>query len=114
MKVGFIGLGIMGKPMSKNLLKKGHDLVVCSHGEDAVNELVALGAKKAANGSEVAKECNVIITMLPNSPQVRDVCLGKGGIIEAAKPGTVVIDSQVLIPLKQEVLVLNLKRRVLN
>lgn len=100
MKVGFIGLGIMGKPMSKNLLKKGHDLVVCSHGEDAVNELVALGAKKAANGSEVAKECNVIITMLPNSPQVRDVCLGKGGIIEAAKPGTVVIDMSSIDPVE--------------
>lgn len=61
MKVGFIGLGIMGKPMSKNLLKKGHDLVVCSHGEDAVNELVALGAKKAAMVARLLKNVALLL-----------------------------------------------------
>lgn len=101
MKVGFIGLGIMGKPMSKNVLKAGHELVVCNHSEQAVNELVSLGAKKAANGSEVAASgVEVIILMLPNSPQVRDVCLGKGGIIETAKKGLVVIDMSSIDPVE--------------
>ena len=63
-----IGLGIMGKPMSKNLLKAGHELVVCDFNKDAVAEVVAAGAKEGANGAEIAKECDVIITMLPNSP----------------------------------------------
>jgi 2-hydroxy-3-oxopropionate reductase len=102
MKVGFIGLGIMGKPMSKNLIKKGHELVVCNRGQEAIDELVAFGAKAAASGAEVAKECDVIITMLPNSPHVREVCLGEGGIIEAAKEGTVVIDMSSIDPVESK------------
>ena len=75
MKVGFIGLGIMGKPMSKNILKNGHEVVVYNRSRAAVDELVALGAKGAGSSKEVAEECSVIITMVPNSPQVRAVCL---------------------------------------
>lgn len=101
MKVGFIGLGIMGKPMSKNVLKAGHELVVANHSQAAVEELVALGAKKAANGSEVAASgVEVIILMLPNSPQVREVCLEKGGIIEGAHKGQVVIDMSSIDPVE--------------
>ncbi len=100
MKLGFIGLGIMGKPMSKNLLKAGHELVVCDFNQTAVSELVALGAKAAENGSEVAKECNVIITMLPNSPHVRSVALGEKGISDTAMPGTVVIDMSSIDPVE--------------
>lgn len=100
MKIGFIGLGIMGKPMSKNLLKAGHELVVCDFNKDAVAEVVAAGAKEGTNGAEIAKECDVIITMLPNSPHVRTVALGEGGIIEGAHEGTVLIDMSSIDPVE--------------
>ena len=102
MKIGFIGLGIMGKPMSKNLLKAGHELVVCDFNKDAVAEVVAAGAKEAANGAEAAKECDVIITMLPNSPHVRAVALGENGIAEGAHEGTVLIDMSSIDPVESK------------
>lgn len=102
MKVGFIGLGIMGKPMSKNLVKAGHNLVVYDNNIQPLEELKAAGAKAASSIAEVAKECGVIITMLPNSPHVREVALGKGGIIEAAKPGTTVIDMSSIDPVESK------------
>lgn len=98
MKIGFIGLGIMGKPMSKNLVKAGHELVVCDFNKDAVAELVEMGAKQAANGAEVAKECDVIITMLPNSPHVRSVALGENGIVDGVHEGSVLIDMSSIDP----------------
>jgi len=98
MKIGFVGLGIMGKPMSKNLIKAGHELVVCDIVKESVDELVALGAKSVANGASVAAECDVIITMLPNSPHVKAVILGEGGIAQGAKPGTVIIDMSSIDP----------------
>ena len=73
MKVGFIGLGIMGKPMSMNLLKAGNELVVFDFNETAVAEVVAAGAKGVKSGAEVAAECDTIITMVPNSPVVIDM-----------------------------------------
>ena len=102
MKVGFIGLGIMGKPMSKNILKNGHEVVVYNRSRAAVDELVALGAKGAGSSKEVAEECSIIITMVPNSPQVREVCLGKNGIVEGAKPGTVVVDMSSIDPVESK------------
>lgn len=104
MKIGFIGLGIMGKPMSKNLVKAGYELVVYNRSKASVQELVALGAAEAANPAEVAKQCSVIITMLPNSPQVREVCLGAGGIIEGAAKGTVVIDMSSIDPVESKLI----------
>lgn len=98
MKVGFVGLGIMGKPMSKNLIAAGHELVVCDFNQVAVEEVVAAGAKAAANGKEVASECDVVITMLSNSPHVRSVVLGENGIMEGAKEGTVIIDMSSIDP----------------
>ena len=98
MKIGFIGLGIMGKPMSKNLVKAGYELVVCDFHKEAVDELVACGAVAAENGAEVARQCEVIITMVPNSPHVRAAALGENGIIEGAKPGTVLIDMSSIDP----------------
>lgn len=100
MKVGFIGLGIMGRPMSKNLLKAGHELVVCDLDADAVRELTGLGAAAACNGAAVAALCDVIITMVPNSPQVRQVLLGEGGVIEGAGPDTTVIDMSSIDPVE--------------
>ena len=98
MKVGFIGLGIMGKPMAKNLMKAGYELVVTTHKQETIDEFIALGAEGAANGAEVARKADVIITMLPNSPQVSEVCLGKGGIIETGTEKTVVIDMSSIDP----------------
>ena len=99
MKVGFIGLGIMGKPMSKNMLKAGYDLVVMDHQQAPVDELVAAGAASADSPKAVAEQTEIIITMLPNSPHVKQVVLGENGIIEGAKPGTVVIDMSSIAPL---------------
>lgn len=99
MKVGFIGLGIMGKPMSKNLIKAGYSLIVNDVNKAAVAELVALGAESAENAREVAARSDVVITMLPNSPHVKQVVLGPNGVIEAARPGLVVIDMSSIAPL---------------
>lgn len=99
MKIGFIGLGIMGKPMSKNLIKAGYNLIVNDLNKSAVEELVALGAETAPTSAEVARQSDIIITMLPNSPHVKAVVLGEGGVIEGAKPGTVVIDMSSIAPL---------------
>ena len=98
MKVGFIGLGIMGKPMCKNLIKAGYEMVVTTHNKETLKEMEAFGAKTVTCGREVAEEANVIITMLPNSPQVREVALGKDGIIEGAKEGSVLIDMSSIDP----------------
>ena len=98
MKIGFIGLGIMGKPMAKNLIKGGYSLVVLNRNK-AAEELKALGAETATTSAELASKCDVIITMLPNSPEVKEVVLGAGGVIEGAKSGTVVIDMSSIAPL---------------
>lgn len=99
MKIGFIGLGIMGKPMSKNLLKAGYELVVMDKNLSAVTEVTAAGAKAAETPKAVAQQCDVIITMLPNSPHVKDVILGENGVLEGAKSGAVVIDMSSIAPL---------------
>jgi 2-hydroxy-3-oxopropionate reductase len=99
-KIGFIGLGIMGKPMSKNLLKAGYELVVCGHvRKGPVEELAAAGAKIAATPKEVAQRSDIVITMLPNSPQVEEVVLGQDGVIEGAPPGLVLADMSSIAPL---------------
>ena len=98
MKVGFIGLGIMGKPMSKNLLKAGYS-VVADRNPEAIADVIAAGAETAATAKAIAEQCDVIITMLPNSPHVKEVALGENGIIEGAKPGTVLIDMSSIAPL---------------
>ncbi|MGA2079502.1 MAG: 2-hydroxy-3-oxopropionate reductase [Holophaga sp.] len=99
MKIGFIGLGIMGKPMSLNLIKAGHQLVVMDLSQPAVAELVAAGAEAAATPMEVAERCELIITMLPNSPEVREVVLGERGILRGARRGSVVVDMSSIAPL---------------
>ena len=103
-KIGFIGLGIMGKPMSRNLLKAGYDLTVCDINAAAVAELVALGAKSAATPGAVAAQTDIIITMLPNSPQVKEVVLGSQGVIEGIRPRSIVVDMSSIAPqMSQEV-----------
>lgn len=98
MKIGFIGLGIMGRPMAKNLLKAGHELVVFDFNKEAVADLVSNGAASAETGKELASQCDVVITMVPNSPHVRAAVLGENGVAEGAKPGTVIIDMSSIDP----------------
>ncbi len=99
MKIGFIGLGIMGKPMSKNLIKAGYELIVVDRNQAAVDEVVAAGAKSAATAKAAAEQADIIITMLPNSPHVKEVVLGENGIIEGARKGTIFIDMSSIAPL---------------
>ncbi len=99
MRIGFIGLGIMGKPMAKNLLAAGHDLVVSDHNKAAAEELAELGAARATTPAEIAGQVDLVITMLPNSPQVREVALGDGGLIEGARSGLVYVDMSSIAPL---------------
>lgn len=102
MKIGFIGLGIMGKPMSKNLIKAGRELVVYDIVKENVEDVVAAGAKAAGSVKEVAEQCSLIITMLPNSPHVKTVVMGEGGILEGAKEGTVLVDMSSIAPLASQ------------
>lgn len=99
MKIGFIGLGIMGKPMAKNLIKAGYDLMVLDLKKEPMEELEEVGAEIAKSNIDLASQCEVIITMLPNSPQVEEVVLGKNGVIEGIKQGAVVIDMSSIAPL---------------
>jgi 2-hydroxy-3-oxopropionate reductase len=96
--VGFIGLGIMGRPMAKNLINAGYKLVVNDINSSAVEEIVGMGATAMDKPVEVAKEAKKIITMLPDGPDVEDVVLGKGGIIEAATAETVLVDMSSISP----------------
>lgn len=99
MKIGFIGLGIMGKPMAKNLLNAGYSLVVYDINQKAVSEVAGEGAEKGLSAADVAAKSQVVITMLPNSPHVKEAVLGKGGVLEGAKPGTILVDMSSIAPL---------------
>jgi 2-hydroxy-3-oxopropionate reductase len=97
--IGFIGLGIMGRPMAKNLIAAGHPLVVHSRSRGPVDDLVKSGAKAASSPKDAAAQCDVLITMLPNSPDVEQVALGKNGIIEGARAGLIFIDMSTISPI---------------
>lgn len=97
-KIGFIGLGIMGKPMAKNLLKAGHELIVFSRSSGPVEELVAAGATAGSSASDVAAQVEMVVTMLPNSPDVKAVITGPDGVLEGAKAGLIVIDMSSIAP----------------
>ena len=97
-KIGFIGLGVMGKPMAKNLLKAGFSLTVFDIKPEPVAELVALGAGKESSPAKVAGKCDIIITMLPNSPHVIQVLTGENGVLEGIRPGSIIIDMSSISP----------------
>ena len=97
-KIGFIGLGIMGKPMAGHLIDAGYDLVVHNRNRDAVDELVGRGATEAHSGKEVAEQSDIVITMLPDSPDVESVALGEGGIIEGAHERLIFVDMSTIAP----------------
>ncbi len=98
MKLGFIGLGIMGKPMAKNLLKAGYELNICDINEEAVKEVEQAGGVACGTSKEVARGSDIIFTMLPNSPHVKTVILEKDGVLEGMKPGTIVVDMSSIDP----------------
>jgi 2-hydroxy-3-oxopropionate reductase len=97
--IGFIGLGIMGCPMAKNLLKKGYSLTVYDIVPEKVDNLVDAGAKAGSSSKDVAEKSEIIITMLPNSPEVKEAVLGKNGVLDGAGPGTILIDMSSIAPL---------------
>ncbi|SKA60768.1 2-hydroxy-3-oxopropionate reductase [Succinivibrio dextrinosolvens DSM 3072] len=110
MKIGFIGLGIMGKPMARNLMKKGHTLVVSGHNKAVAAEFQKDGAGVFETPREIAANSDIVITMLPNSPQVEEVVLGKDGVIEGAKKGSCVIDMSSIAPLSSRKIAAELEK----
>lgn len=99
MKIGFIGLGHMGNPMVRNLLKHGHALKIYDMVPDLVRKLADQGAKAATSVADAGKDVDVVITMLPSSPHVRNVYSPRGGLLESVAPGTLLIDSSTIDPL---------------
>lgn len=102
MKVGFIGLGIMGKPMVRNLLKAGHEVVVFDVMQENVEEAAAAGAVPVQSSKAVAQQCKTIITMLPNSPHVKAAVMGENGVLEGAQEGSILIDMSSIAPLASQ------------
>lgn len=98
MKIGYIGLGIMGKSMARNILKAGFEMIVHNRSQGAVQELVSEGARAANSPAQVAEQVDVVITNLPDSPDVEKVALGPGGVIESARPGLIFIDHSTIKP----------------
>jgi len=108
--IGFIGLGIMGKPMAMNLLKAGYQLIVYDIDNESVQYLVRAGAKEGKSSQDVASYSDIIITMLPNSPEVKEVVLGKNGLIHGIRSGSVLIDMSSIAPLTSKELSETLKK----
>jgi 2-hydroxy-3-oxopropionate reductase len=102
MKIGFIGLGIMGRPMAINLIKAGYELTVVDNNKQSMELLVKEGAKTAVSSAELAYDCDVIITMLPNSPNVKEAVCGENGVLSAAKEGLILIDMSSIAPLASQ------------
>lgn len=98
MKLGFIGLGIMGKPMVRNLLKAGHEVVVYDIIQSNIDIVTEYGAIAAGSSKNVAEQCRWVITMLPNSPHVKTVVCGENGVLEGAKKGDILIDMSSIAP----------------
>ena len=111
MKIGFIGLGIMGKPMAKNLLKAGHELKVHDLVTAAVEELVLAGAVKAQNSADAARGSELVITMLPNSPHVKAAVLGENGVLEGLMPGSILVDMSSINPIASREICLEVEKK---
>ncbi len=109
--VGFIGLGIMGKPMAKNLMEAGYDLVVNNRSPEKAEELAGEGATAAATPREVAEGCDVVITMLPDSPQVEEVLAGEDGVFEGVREGALIVDMSTISPVVTESLAKGAKEK---
>lgn len=115
MKVGFIGLGIMGRPMCKNLLKAGYEVTAYDlFAKAALDDVVSCGAARGTSNADVASKSDVVITMVPNSPNVRAAIFDKGGIAEGAKPGLDIIDMSSIAPLASKDIAAKCAERGIN
>ena len=110
-KVGFIGLGIMGKPMAKNLMEAGYDLVLYNRTLEKAEELAKDRAEVAANPREVAENSDIVVTMLPDSPDVRNVVAGEDGVLEGIKEGVLLVDMSTISPVVTEELAAAVKEK---
>lgn len=110
-KLGFIGVGIMGKPMAKNLIDAGYKLIAYDIVEKALNEIVEHGAERGTSPKNVAQKSDIIITMLPNSPDVRKAVLGENGVIEGVREGQILIDMSSIAPLVSREVAEELKKK---
>ena len=110
-KIGFIGLGIMGKPMAKNLINEGYELIVYDINEQSLEELVDCGAKRGNSPKHIAENSDIVLTMLPNSPQVKEVILGPEGVMEGVKQDHIVIDMSSIAPLVTQLIAQKLREK---
>jgi len=111
LKVGYIGLGLMGKSIARNILKAGFALVVHNRSRAAVDELVAEGAHAAGSPAEVAAQVDVVFTNLPDTPDVEKVVLGEDGVLSAAHPGLVYVDNSTIKPAAARALAIRLAEK---
>ena len=103
MNVGFIGLGIMGRPMCKNILKAGYSVIAYDpFAKEALDDVVSCGAKRASSNADVAANSDVVVVMVPNSPHVRAAVLGEGGVVEGAHEGLDIIDMSSIAPMESK------------
>lgn len=109
--VGFIGLGVMGKPMAKHVLAKGYAVVVHNRSRGAVDELIAAGAAGAESPADVARQATVVITMVPDTPDVEQVLNGADGLLSALRPGSVVVDMSSISPVATRALAARVAER---
>ena len=98
-KIGFVGLGIMGKPMAKNLLKAGHKVTVYDVVPTGMDEVAAAGAERGSSPKDVASRTDIIITMVPDGPEVEQAVLGENGVLQGAKKGSIVVDMSSISPM---------------
>jgi 2-hydroxy-3-oxopropionate reductase len=98
-KIGFIGLGIMGNPMAKNLLKAGYSLTVYDIVPEKIDDVVKAGAQAGSSNKDVTEKSEIVITMLPNSPEVKEAVLGADGVLDGAGPGMILVDMSSIAPL---------------
>jgi 2-hydroxy-3-oxopropionate reductase len=109
--VGFVGLGVMGRPMARHILSKGYRLTVFNRSRGAVDELVAAGATAGEHPSDVARRSTVVITMVPDTPDVESVVTGSGGVLEGLQAGAVLIDMSSISPVATKRLAAEVARR---
>ncbi len=110
-KVGFIGLGIMGKPMARNLMQAGFELVVYNRSREKADELAEEGASAPASSREVAEQSDVVVTMLPDSPEVREVVAGEDGVLEGIEEGSLLVDMSTISPVVTEELAAEVEKK---
>ena len=102
--IGFIGLGLMGKPMAINLIKAGYSVIVYNRSKPAIDELVSMGASSAKSPKDLAQQVNIIISILPDAPDTKQVLFGKNGVIEGINPNSIFIDMSTISPIQTKLI----------